>query len=50
MRHFINAMLAFALVAFLGGMVSARHLAELHAMQAKIAAVQPASLRPSISR
>jgi len=55
MRLFINAMLAFALVVFVGGVVpvSARHLAELHTIQAEIAASQEArdaALRPSIPR
>jgi hypothetical protein len=55
MRLFINAMLAFALVVFVGGVVpvSARHLAELHTIQAEIAvsqADQAARLRPSIPR
>jgi hypothetical protein len=52
MRLFINAMLAFTLVVFVGGVVplSARHLAELRAMRTDIAAVQPAHLRPSIPR
>jgi hypothetical protein len=55
MRLFINAMLAFALVVFVGGVVpvSARHLAELHTLQAEISASQQAraaQLRPSIPR
>jgi hypothetical protein len=55
MRHFINAMLAFALVVFVGGVVpvSARHPAELHTIQAEISAsreAQAAHLRPSIPR
>jgi hypothetical protein len=54
MRLFINAMLAFALVVFVGGLVpvSARHLAELHTIRTEIAASQQAraQLRPSIPR
>jgi len=45
MRLFINGLLAFAFVIFVGGIVpvSARHLAELHTIQAQIAASQKAS-------
>ena len=55
MRLFINAMLAFALVVFVGGIVpvSAQHLAELRTIRTEIAASQQAraaELRPSIPR
>ena len=55
MRLFINAMLGFALVVFVGGVVpvSARHLVELHTIRAEIAASrqdQAVRLRPSIPR
>ncbi len=53
MRFFINAMLVFAVVGILGGVVpvSARHIAELHTIRAEIAADQAnrsPDLRPAI--
>ena len=55
MRFFINAMLAFALVGFIGGLipVSAHHLARLQAMKTEFAAAPGAQLvhlRPSYTR
>jgi hypothetical protein len=55
MHFFINAMLAFALVGFFGGLipVSAQHLARLQAMKTEFAAVPEAQLmhlRPSHTR
>jgi hypothetical protein len=55
MRFFINAMLAFALVAFVGGLVpvSAQHVARLRAMRTELAATpgaQMVKLRPSFTR
>ncbi len=55
MRFFINAMLAFALVAFIGGLVpvSAQHVARLRAMKTELAGVpgaQMLKLRPSFTR
>ncbi len=52
MRLFINAMLAFAFVAFVAGLlpVSAQRLARLNAVKSELAAVQDANmvkLRPS---
>ena len=46
MRFFINAMLAFALAGFIGGLipVSARHLARLEAMKTEFAAAPGAQL------
>jgi hypothetical protein len=53
MRLFINAMLVLAVTGVLGGIVplSARHLAELHSVQAKSAAgTAIPALRPAIFR
>ena len=55
MRFFINAMLAFALVGFIGGLVplSAQNLARFQAMKTEFAAAPGAQLvhlRPSVTR
>jgi hypothetical protein len=55
MRFFINAMLAFALVGFIGGLipVSAHQLARVQAMRTEFAAAPGAQLvhlRPSYIR
>jgi hypothetical protein len=46
MRFFINAMLAFAFVAFVGGFVpvSAQHLVRLRAMKTELASAQSPEL------
>lgn len=53
MRHFINAMLVFAVMVFVAGLVpvSAKHMERLRAMQGELTDARgdaPMQLRPSI--